>query len=179
MANAAGMACRVICSAVFIRRFFLQGKTTTTTAPAPAANNQATAVASKMPLDDGEKRRRRQENERNLWREVVSGALPHPGVVTAMAMSSAAAFATSPVSPFDGEGADGAGDVSWDVAGAAKHVVVGLVCCVATAVVFTRCEGAFLREVHALWAARRRRRRQPSGGGRSGGAVDCERDKTD
>lgn len=177
MANAAGMACRVICSAVFIRRFFLQGKAASTTTTTAAADNDATAVAPPSPSNEGEKRRRKQKNERNLWREVVSGALPHPGVVAAMAMSSAAAFATSPVAPLDGEGANGAGDVSWNVTGAATHVAVGLVCFVATAAVFAKCEGTFLKEVRALWAVRRRR--QPSGEGGGGGAVDCKRDKTD
>lgn len=172
MANAAGMACRVICSAVFIRRFFLQGTATTTA----AALNEAATVASPVPLDAGEKRQRKQKCERNLWREVVSEALPHPGVVAAMAMSSAAAWAASPVALFSSEGAGDDGDVSWNKAGAAKHVFVGLVCFVATAAIFLRCEGAFMREVGALWASRRRRQQSDEG---ESDIVDCKGDKTD
>lgn len=153
MANAAGMACRVVCSAVFIRRFFLQGTT---------AGRRRPPVASPPPparVDGGGggRRRREQDHERNLWGEVVAGAIPHPVVVAAMCISSAVAFAASPHSlSLDANGDGGGGGVSWDSVGAVKHVGVGLVCFAATAVVFMKFERQFLRDVAALWAARRR-----------------------
>lgn len=93
--------------------------------------------------------------DKNLWRQVVSGALPHPYVAAAMVASSAVAHAASP------SGGD-AGGIGWEAAAAARHVALGGVCFVATALVFTRYEGVFLREMKALWAARRR------GGGGAG-----------
>lgn len=175
MANAAGMACRVVCSGVFIRRFFLQGTPTNSplrSSGIPVASSPAPACPDDSNSNSNTERRRRPNREsRNLWREVVAGALPHPGVVAAMAVSSAAAFAASPPSPSSAVGGDG---VPWDAAGAARHVGVGVVCFVATAAVFARCEAQFVGEVAALWAARRR----PSGEGFGGGVVEG-RGKTD
>lgn len=179
MANAAGMACRVVCSGVFIRRFFLQG---TPPPPSrgsiPAASPSAPASPDNNNDNAGQRREPNGRSRRNLWRQVVAGALPHPGVVAAMAASSAAAFAASPSSnsSSSASAADGGGgDVPWDAAGgAARHVAVGGVCFVATAAVFARCEAAFVGEVAALWAARRR----PSGDGGGRGVVGG-REKTD
>ncbi|CAM9389306.1 unnamed protein product, partial [Hapterophycus canaliculatus] len=174
MANAAGMACRVICSAAFIRRFFLQGTPVATLAEtahdcagsggadigvlkSDRTWNHTRFAPSALP---GEGQEGETPKRRNLWREVVAGALPHPGVVTAMGLSSAVAYATSP--PVHD------GGVPWDVTGAAKHVGFGLACFVMTAAVFAKYEGDFFREIRALWTARRR----PSHGTRSAGG-DC------
>ncbi|CAN0074076.1 unnamed protein product [Scytosiphon promiscuus] len=183
MANAAGMACRVVCSAVFIRRFFLQG--TPAAAPADVGGGCAgsgggdsdalkaggASVSPSSPRGPG--RGREPTRRKNLWREVVAGAFPHPAVVAAMGLSSVAAFATSP--PPHG------GGVPWDVIAAAKHVGCGLACFVVTAAVFVRYEGGFLKEIGALWTARRRPNpgaRGAGGGGAGGGDVDS-RDKQD
>eukprot|EP00752_Nemacystus_decipiens_P014738 g13124.t3 len=179
MANAAGMACRVVCSGVFIRRFFLHGTATTPLrSSVPEASSSSAPPSAEPPPspDSNNSGRPRKPNGESgdLWRRVVAGALPHPGVVAAMALSSAAAFAASP----DASATDGGG-VPWDVAGAARHVGVGAVCLVATAAVFARCEAEFVGEVAALWAARRRPRppsRREAGDG--GGVVDG-REKTD
>lgn len=181
MANAAGMACRVTCSGVFIRRFFLQRTTPATPAlkvvavgdraasgessrlsPSGSAH-RSPSEPSRAPPNGGE-RRQKTATKRNLWREVVTGAAPHPGVVAVMALSSAAAYATSPSAHHV---AGGNGGAPLD---AAKHVGVGLVCFLVTAAVFVKCEGAFLRELGALWAARR-----PPGpdAGRGAGSGDA------
>ncbi|CBJ26892.1 conserved unknown protein [Ectocarpus siliculosus] len=181
MANAAGMACRVICSGLFIRRFFLRRTTPATPSLKPAAVGDRAASGessrlspsgsphrspsepSRAPPNGGE-RRKKTATKRNLWREVVTGAVPHPGVVSIMALSSAAAYATSPAARHV---AGGNGGAPLD---AAKHVGVGLVCFLVTAAVFVKCEGAFLRELGALWAARR-----PPGpdAGRGAGSGDA------
>ncbi|CAB1100987.1 unnamed protein product [Ectocarpus sp. CCAP 1310/34] len=166
MANAAGMACRVICSGVFIRRFFLQRTPPATPSLKAAAVGDRAAsgessrlspsgsrhlppsIPPRAPPNGGE-RRQKTATKRNLWREVVTGAAPHPGVVAVMALSSAAAYATSPAARHVAGGNSGA------PLDAAKHVGVGLVCFLFTATVFVKCEGAFLRELGALWAARR------------------------
>ncbi|CAM9712086.1 unnamed protein product [Ectocarpus sp. 12 AP-2014] len=181
MANAAGMACRVICSGVFIRRFFLQR--TSPAAPSlkaaavgdRAASGESNRLSpsgsphrppSKPPRasPNGGERRQKTATKRNLWREVVTGAAPHPGVIAVMALSSAAAYATSPAARHVAGGNSGA------PLDAAKHVGVGLVCFSVTATVFVKCEGAFLRELGALWAARR-----PPGpdAGRGAGSGDA------
>lgn len=134
MANAAGMACRVICSAVFIRRFFLQK-------PAGAGVIGQSSHTT---------------TEKNLWRQVVNGALPHPAVFAAMAASSVLAYAASPAQTAPG-GAVGGGD-PWSITAASRHVGVGAACFALTAAVFVRFERRFLREMGALWAARRRNR---------------------
>eukprot|EP00903_Cladosiphon_okamuranus_P013314 g12409.t1 len=170
MANAAGMVCRVVCSGVFIRRFFLQG-TTSTAAPSLNSSSSSSSDTSSSsppaPTPGNSAGRQRSHNpnreSRNLWRQVVAGALPHPGVAAAMALSSAAAFAASPSS------SAGGGDAPWDVVGAARHVGVGVACFVATAAIFARCEVVFMREVVALWAARRR---PSSRGDGDGGAIE-------
>ena len=192
MANASGMACRVVCSAAFIRRFFLHQTPTVATlrhchrqsqrrrqrlsdssrqVTVTAAVTSATAPA---PHNDG------RAAEKNLWRQVVSGALLHPCVAAAMVASSAVAYAASP----SGGGGDVGGN-GWEAAAAARHVALGGVCFVATALIFARYEGMFLREIKALWAARRQGRRggvvaqaagevSPASAGAVGG-----RDKTD
>lgn len=175
MANAAGMACRVICSGVFIRRFFLQG-TTSSTAPLRSSSPDTCSSPPPPPPpptpgNNTLRRKKPNRESKNLWRRVVTGALPHPGVVAAMSLSSVAAFAASPSS------SAGGGDVPWDVAGAARHVVVGVACFVATAAVFARCEVVFVREVVALWAARRRPSSREDGDG--GGGVVEGRGKAD
>lgn len=158
MANASGMACRVVCSAAFIRRFFLHQTPTDSTLRhrssecSPQVTAMATATSATPPHNDG------RPADKNLWRQVVSGALPHPCVAAAMVASSAVAHAASP----SGGGGD-AGGIGWEAAVAARHVALGGVCFVATALVFARYEGVFLREMKALWAARRR------GGGGAGG----------
>lgn len=184
MANAAGMACRVVCSAVFIRRFFLQGT------PAAAiteiasdcvgsgggdsvvlkpnrASKHTPLITPLVPPDGGQQRDTTKQT--NLWREVVAGALPHPVVVTAMGLSSAVAYATSPPAH--------EGVVPWNVTAATKHVGFGLACFVTTTVFFTKFEREFLKEVRALWTARRR----PGYGARNGvgGGVVEGRDKQD
>lgn len=151
MANAAGMACRVICSAAFIRRFFLED---TGALPPPQQrgpkNEDMLGHAEKTPTQ-------------TLWRRVIAGALPHPLVVAALTISSAVAHETSPYtrSPLDGlfmvegDGSDGSRGVPWDMRAAAKHVGVGGSCFVFTAAVFWTFEHRFLMELRALWAARR------------------------
>ncbi|CAM9836960.1 unnamed protein product [Ectocarpus fasciculatus] len=188
MANAAGMACRVICSGVFIRRFFLHRTTSGTPALRAAAIGDRAAICGESSrlspsasphqppseasrAQNGGERRKRTATKRNLWREVVAGAVPHPGVVAAMALSSAAAYATSPAARHAAAGGNGGSALD-----AAKHVGVGLVCFLATAAVFVKCERAFLRELGALWAARR-----PPGpdGGRGAGSGDAALDGAD
>lgn len=182
MANAAGMACRVVCSGVFIRRFFLQRTTSATPALKAVAIGDRTASGESSRLNpsdsphqsplqfshappNGGERRKRMGTKRSLWREVVTGAVPHPGVVAVMALSSATAYVTSPAAHHIAGGNGGA-----PLGAAAKHVGVGLVCCLVSAAVFVKCEGAFLRELGALWAARR-----PSGpdAGRGAGGGDA------
>lgn len=144
MANAAGMACRVIFSGIFIRRFFLDETEATVTGPTNRGNN--------LPETKPDK-------NMNLWRRVVKGALPHPVVVAVMVISSGAARLTSPY-PFGVAGgrSGGGGGIlssSWDIRAAAKHVGIGAMFFVLTAVVFGRFERRFLRELRNLWAARR------------------------
>lgn len=145
MANAAGMACRVLCSAVFIRRFFLQ--------QINAAGGRSSSGRSSVAAAAASPPRGGRAKKTNLWRGVVIGAIPHPAVVTAMAVSSAVAHASSPAQAV--AVGDGSGSMSWDAAAAAKHVGVGAVCFGLTAVVFARFERKFLREVGSLWAARK------------------------
>lgn len=169
MANASGMACRVLFSAAFIRRFFLHQAPTAGTLRhrqrqhrrssecSPQVTTMAAATPATPPHNDG------RPVEKNLWRQVVNGALPHPCVAAAMVASSVVAHAASP-----NRGGGDAGGVGWDAPVAAQHVAIGGVCFAATALVFARYEGVFLREIRALWAARRR------GGGGAGvlnGAV--------
>ena len=163
MANASGMACRVLCSAAFIRRFFLHQAPTASTLRhrqrqhhrssecSPQVTTIAAARPSTPPHNDGP------PVEKNLWRQIVNGALPHPFVAAAMVASSAVAHAASP-----NRGGGDAGGVGWDAPAAAQHVALGGVCFAATALVFARYEGVFLREIRALWATRRR------GGGEAG-----------
>lgn len=142
MANAAGMACRVIVSGAFIRRYFLQ-KTNSSVLSKRGDSQDSRRVfqskeASSTPGDAS-------VPLRNLWRDVVlTGALPHPVVLTAMALSSAAAHATSPVEA-----------AAWEIGAAAKHVLVGVGCLGISAALFVRFEMKFLRELRGLWAARR------------------------
>lgn len=133
MANAAGMACRVVVSGVFIRHFFLQ-----------KGNSQGSwkgfqsKEASSIPGDES-------VPLRNLWRDVVlPGALPHPVVLAALALSSAAAHLTSPAA-------------AWEIGAAAKHVLVGVGCLCVSSALFVRFEMKFLRNLRELWAARRAR----------------------
>lgn len=150
MANAVGMACRVICSAVFIRRFFLQKS------------------AGAGGVDDDQSSSRG-ATEKNLWRQVVAGALPHPAVFVAMAASSVLAHASSPAQTA-ASGVAAGGRVSWDITTVSRHVGVGAACFGVTAAVFVRFERRFLREMGALWAARRRNR--GSRGGTDGVVSD-------
>ncbi|CAN0508981.1 unnamed protein product, partial [Ectocarpus sp. 12 AP-2014] len=102
MANAAGMACRVICSGVFIRRFFLQRTSPATPSLKAAAVGDRAASGESNRLSpsgsphrppskppraspNGGERRQKTATKRNLWREVVTGAAPHPGVIAVMA----------------------------------------------------------------------------------------------
>lgn len=151
MANAAGMACRVICSAAFIRRFFLED-----TGALPLL--QQRGQKNKKILEPAER-----TPSQTLWRRVIAGALPHPLVVAALTISSVVAHGTSPYSrsPLDGvftvggDGSEGDPGMPWDMKAAAKHVGVGGLCFVFTAAVFRRFEHRFLMELRALWAARR------------------------
>lgn len=169
MANASGMACRVVCSAAFIRCFFLPQTPTVATLrhrrhqrdPSsdcePQVTTTAAATSAAVPHEDG------RAAEKNLWRQVVSGALPHPCVAAAMAASSVIAHAASP----SGNG-DDVGGADWNAT--ARHVALGAVCFAATALVFARYEGVFLRDMKALWAARRQR-----AAGGDEGAVEVTR----
>lgn len=154
MANSAGMACRVVWSAAFIRRFFLQQDSTTTiTASRPTVERD-----HQLTRGEGKKRCHKQEN---LWRRVVAGALPHPIVITAMIVSSVVVRATSPYY-YDGMSSGGGagwseGGHDWNILAAARHVAIGAFCLCITALVFAKCERKFLGEWRALWAARRPR----------------------
>lgn len=145
MANAAGMACRVLCSAAFIRRFFLQQ------APIVDGNHSSRRSVSVAATAFSRGGKRVQEN--NLWLEVLIRALPHPFVFVAMTISSVVAHATSPTVAV--EGGDDKGIAPWNVVAAAKHVVIGAACFGLTAAVFARYERRFFRELRSLWAARR------------------------
>lgn len=156
MANAAGIGCRVICSGAFIRRFFIEGTGPTATCPTNRGNN----LSGPKP-----------NLKTNLWQRVVIGALPHPIVVSVMAVSSGVVCMTSPCSFGAAGGRSGGGDGNrgdpWNIRAAAKHVGIGALCFALTAFVFARFEQRFLRELRSLWAARRSS--DVSSGGRGGG----------
>lgn len=140
MANAAGMACRVVCSATFIRRFFLE----------QSFFSPATHVGAKTEQDT------KQQESVNLWRTVVTGALAHPAVLVAMTISSIVICASSPYHANSRQGGIGnTHGVTWDTRAAATHIVVGVACLGATTVTFAIFERKFLGELRALWSARR------------------------
>lgn len=133
MANAAGMACRVVVSGTFIRRYFLQ-KTKSQDRWRGFQSKEALSIPGdeSVPL-------------RNLWRDVVlPGALPHPVVLAAMALSSAAAHLTSPAAV-------------WEIGAAVRHILIGVGCLGVSSMLFVRFEMKFLRKLRGLWAARRAR----------------------
>lgn len=94
--------------------------------------------------------------EKNLWLEVVTGALPHPAVLVTMAVSFAVAHAASPTE--SDTTTSGGAELSWNGVAAAKHVAVGAVCLGISAAVFERFEKKFVQNLKGLWAARRRTR---------------------
>lgn len=179
MANALGMACRVVCSAVFIRRYFL-GQTVALPVSRGCVKSvdvkriQATHAGpeyQRRPHGGGDGERptnppmtaAQQANVEptqaivpNLWRRVVTGALPHPAVLVAMAISSGAAWLTSPFRHVADVGESD--QIPWDVVAAAAHVGIGAACFLVTGVLFVVLEKPFLRKLKALWGSRREAR---------------------
>lgn len=162
MANAAGMACRVVCSAVFIRRFFVRS--------GPSEVDSCTLKSSGVAGASQSPHKALPHDGANLWRQVVTRALPHPCVLAVMAISSAAANAAAPDDVVDVQ--NGKGVASWDMVASAKHVVLGLICLVFTGIVFSRYERRFLRELRELWAARRPSQVVAKGSAESMGGID-------
>ena len=158
IANAAGMACRVVVSAAFIRRFFLQAKPDDPGIGGGRSSTDAPPISGHDIISN--------PGRKNLWREVAAGALPHPVVLGAMAVSSAVAHASSP-----------AATGPWSIAAASRHILVGVLCLGLTGALFARFEQKFLRDIRGLWAARRAR---PSSARDPGLGTDFDgRQKTD
>ncbi|CAM9430217.1 unnamed protein product [Choristocarpus tenellus] len=126
MANTVGMACRVLCSSYFIRRYFCRDTGRCTSQRTPGG---ATGVGGAKPLEG-----------------LIMGALPHPYVLGAMGLSF---FVTGAFSS-TGSGAE---MDAWGTAG--RHLGIGVVCLGCVGRVFLVCERDFVGDLASLWAKRK------------------------
>lgn len=162
MANAAGMACRVVCSAAFIRRYF-RGVTKSHR----SRRNPGEALGDGNPGGSpSTATQKRAPTNTSLWNKVLMGALPHPTVILAMVVSSAAAYMSSPYRSVVADRGQ-TDEPPWDLVAAAKHVGVGAAGFVFSAALFTIFETRFLLELRALWGTRRKRQQEKAAEGDS------------